>query len=167
MGGVEVGDVGIDICIPVVVEVVTQFQITAILFKTHSRAVVVGASVLCRDGAAELAASQLVGGFCLNGAVAAGAKINAGLHAVFLHRACHDIHHAAHGIRAVEHRCRTAKHFNTLCHQRLIAVGNGMSVDALILRVPVDEHEQLACTAGNTAQVDAAGASRRNAIAHH
>ena len=44
---IEVGDIGIDVGIPVVVEIVAQLHITAILLKAHTRAVVVGAVVLC------------------------------------------------------------------------------------------------------------------------
>ena len=56
----------------------------------------------------------------------------------------YDIHHAAHRIAAVEHTCRTTQHLYALGHQRLIAVADRMAIDALILRMAVDEHHQLA-----------------------
>ena len=46
LAGIEMGDVGIHIGIPMVVEVIAQFQVTPILLKTHAGTVVVGASIL-------------------------------------------------------------------------------------------------------------------------
>ena len=167
IAAVEMGDVSINVSIPVLREVVAQFQIAAILLKAHARTMVVGTIVLRCYSRRELAAANLVGGFSLNGAVTAGPQVDMGLHAILVHRACDDVEHAAHSIRAVEYGGRTAQYFHTVGHQGLIAVADGVAINALILRMPVDKHQQLACTARDTAQVDATRSSCRYAVTHH
>ena len=107
---------------------------------------IVRAVVLCRYGAAELPAAHLVRGFSLNGAVTACAQLDIGVHTILPGLTSDDVHHAPHGIATIEHTRRAAKHLHTFGHQRLIAVGDGMAVDALILRMTVNEHQQLSCT---------------------
>ena len=167
VGGIEVCHVGINIRVPVVVEVVAQLHVAAILFESHTRAVVVGATVLCRDGAAELTGAHLVRSFCLHRAIAACSKIDVGIHTVLAHSSGDDIHDTAHRVRTIKYRGRTTQHLYTFGHQRLITVGNGVTIDALILRMSVNQYQQLSSTACHTTQVDAASCTSRNTVTHH
>ena len=89
------------------------------------------------------------------------------LHTVLMHRSVDDVQYTAHGITSIEYGGRTTKHLYALCHQRLIAVGDGMTIDTVILRMSVDKYEQLSCTTRDTTQADSASSTSRYAVAHH
>ena len=86
---------------------------------------------------------------------------------VFPYLTGHDVQHSTHRVRAVKHASRASQHLDPLGHQRLIAVRDRMPIDALILRMSIDKHHQLACSTRDTTQVDTTSCTRRNAIAHH
>ena len=46
-----------------------------------------------------------------------------------------------------QHGGRATKHLYALGHQCVIAVGDGMAIDTVVLRMTVDEHQHLPCTA--------------------
>ena len=143
-----------------VVEVIAQLQVATILLETHARTVVVCATILGRHRAAELPAAYLVGCFGLEGAITARAKVDVCADAIFTSLTGHDVHHTSHRIASVKYRCRASQHLDALSHQCLITVGNGVTVDALILWMTVNENEQLTCTARDTTQIDTASGTR-------
>ena len=69
IGSVEVGDVGINVCIPVRCEVVGKFQVSSVLLETHIGTVVVGAAVLPSHHRRELALADGVRRLAGDGAV--------------------------------------------------------------------------------------------------
>ena len=84
-----------------------------------------------------------------------------------LHTARHDIDDTTHRITAVKQGGRTTKHLHALNHHRLIAVADGVAIDALILRMTVDEHQQLSGTSTDTTEIDASGSPATDTVAHH
>ena len=165
--GVEVRDVGIDVSVPVLVEVITQFQVTAILLEAHVGTVVVRAVVLRRHRGRELPAAHLVAYLRLDGTVTPRSCIDSGLYTVAVHAPRHNVDDTAHGVAAVKDGSRAAEYFHALSHQGLVTVGDGMAIDAVILRVTVDEYEKLPRAARDAPQVDAARSTGGHAIAHH
>ena len=69
IGSVEMGDVGINVCIPVRCEVVGKFQVSSVLLETHIGTVVVGTAVLPSHHRRELALSDGVRRLAGDGAV--------------------------------------------------------------------------------------------------
>ena len=57
-----------------------------------------------------------------------------------------DVDDTTHGVRAVYHRGRATQHLHTTCYQTLIAVAEGMTKDALVLGMTIDEHQHLTST---------------------
>ena len=173
MRSVEVREVGIDVGVPMLVEVVAQFQIAAVLLETHARTVVVRAAVLTGEGAGEASGTGLIGHLCLHRSVGAAAELQLGGNPVAtfaeggIAAPGDDVDDAAHRIAAVEHGGWAAEHFDPLGHECLVGIGDGVAVDALILRMTVDEHQQLSGTAADAAQVDAACSTAAHAVAHH
>ena len=98
VGGVEMGDVCIHIGFPVGIEVVTQFQVAAILLESHAGAVVVGAVILGSGGGGEFSAAHLGACLCLHRSITAGAHVDVRAPSVGLHATGHDVHHTAHGV---------------------------------------------------------------------
>ena len=120
---------------PMVADVVAQLQESTILFEAHIGTMVISTAVLCSDGAAEASQTDLIGGLSLNAAPTAGT--NGGIcRRGTTHRGLSrdNVHHASHRIRTIEHGGWTTQHLNTFSHQRQIAVGQRMAIDALILR---------------------------------
>ena len=143
-----------------VVEVIAQFQVTPILLKTHAGTVVVGASILGGNGARELSTAYLVGNLGLQGSIAACADIDICMNRIATCRATrYNIDDTTHRIRTIEHRGWSAQHFHAFSHQRLITVGNGMAIDALILWMTIDQHHHLTTAACYTAHVNTSGGS--------
>ena len=100
-------------------------------------------------------------------AVTAGTEVDMCPHAVALHLAGDDVQHAAHRIAPVEHRGGSAQHLHPFGHHRLVTVADRVTVDAVVLRMAVDEYQQLAAARSDAAQADASGGSRRYPVAHH
>ena len=98
------GDVGIDVGVPMLTEVIPQLHVAAILLETHAGTVVVGSSILGRDRAAEPAAAYLIGSLCLDSSITSCPKIDGGFHVVAICRGCtcDNVEHTAHGIASVE-----------------------------------------------------------------
>ena len=167
IAGIEMGDIGIHISIPMAIEIVPQFEITSILLKTHIGTVIVTTSILHGNGAAETTTPHLISGLCLNGTITSCTYINHRIDTIFMRCPSHDIDHAPHCIRAIKHRSRSTQHLDTLSHQCLIAVGNRMTENSLILGMTVNEHQQLTSTTCDTAKVNATSSTCRDTIAHH
>ena len=63
--GVETRQIPVEESIPMFVEIITEFQVTAILLKTHTRAMVVTTSVLGGNRTGEIPRTHLIGDFSL------------------------------------------------------------------------------------------------------
>ena len=107
---------------------------------------VVTPTILGSHGARESARTSLIVGIGLQSSITSSSQTKSRAHTIFMHTACHNIDDATHGIRAVEQRGRATKHLDTFGHHGLITVGDGMTIDALILRMSIDEHHHLAGT---------------------
>ena len=110
----------------------------------------IGTLVLCTHDAGELAESQPVGGIGTKRAITAPLQLYISLHAVCVHLACHDVHHTCHRIAAIEQRGRTSHHLHFLCHHGLVSIGYGVSHESCILRLSVNQHEEVCTTAHAT-----------------
>ena len=64
--GVETCQIPVEESIPMFVEIITELQVTAILLKTHTGAMVVTTSVLGSNRAGEIPRTHLIGDFSLN-----------------------------------------------------------------------------------------------------
>ena len=166
VGGVEVGHVYVAAQVPVAGYLIAQFGIAAVLFEAHVFAVAVGAVVRAADETRKLALPDAVGHLALQGVERAVSQVDVGLHPLLVHAAGDDVDDTAHGIRAIEHRGRSAQYLHPLGHERLVGIGDGVSEDAGILRVAVDEHHQPARAAAQSAQRDVPGSAARYAVTH-
>ena len=122
------------------------------------------ALILCTYDTGELAELHAVGGIGTEGAITAALELHVGLHAIGVHLSGHDIDHTCHGIAAVEQGGGTTQHFHFFCHHGLIGIGDGVPHESCILRLPVNEHEELG-TAAHTAHFQAACSSCAHTIA--
>ena len=165
--GVETRQIPVEESIPMFVEIITELQVTTILLKTHTGAMVVTTSVLGSNRTGEITRTHLIGDFSLNRSPGACTQIDIRTHAVLLHAARHDVDDSTHRITAVKHGSRATKHLHALSHHCLIAVADGVAIDALILRMTVDEHQQLSCTSADTTEIDASGSPATDTVAHH
>ena len=158
--GIEMDNVCIYIGVPVRCEVVGKFQVSSVLFKTHIGTVVVGTAVLPSHHRRELALSDGVRRLAGDGAVGAGANSDVGTHTVLQHLPRHYVYHSSHSIAAIDYRGWSAEHFYAFRHKCLVAVADRMSIDAVILRMSVDEYKQLSCSAADAAHVYTSGSTR-------
>ena len=105
---------------------------------------VVAPSILGSHGARESARTSLIVGIGLQSSITSSTQTNTRTHTILMHTASDDIDDAAHGIRTIEQRGRATKHLDTLGHHGLITIGDGMTINALILWMSIDEHHHLA-----------------------
>lgn len=164
--GVEVHHIDVGPHVPRLRNLIAQLGITAVLLESHVGAVPVGAVVRAADHRREPSLADAVRRFRLQCVIGAVADVGISLHALLAHPAGDDVHHAAHRVRTVEHRCRAAQHFDPFGHQRLVGIGDRVSHQPHVLRVPVDEHHQPPRASAQPAQGDASRGAVRHAVAH-
>ena len=128
---------------------------------------VVAPTILGSHGARESARTSLIVGIGLQSSIASSTQTNSRTHTILMHTTSDDIDDAAHSIRTIKQRGRATKHLDTLSHHGLITIGDGMTIDALILRMSIDEHHHLASSRRNTAQHHTARTTCADAITHH
>ena len=78
-----------------------------------------------------------------------------------------DIYNSSHRIASIKKRRRSAKHLHPIGNHRLVAVGNAVTENALILRMSVDENQHLCSSGGKSANIDAARTACTYTVAHH
>ena len=88
----------ISLQISVAADFITEFGITSILFKTHIRAMSVGAVVGTGEDTRKASFADTVSQFRFQGVVGTISRMEAGVESVLLHLAGNDIHHATHGV---------------------------------------------------------------------
>ena len=121
-------------------ELVAKLHIAAELFELAVRTMAVGTLILCAHDAGEAFLAEPVYAIDLHRAVAAALQTDVGLAAVLVHLARNDVHDPTHRIAAVQEAGRTADNLDLLRHYSLISIGNRMSHEPGVLRLPIYQY---------------------------
>jgi len=127
--------------IPRLRNLVSQFDITAILLELHILPVPVRTIIGTAHNTREPSFPDTIGNLRLQRVIRTVPRVSMCPDSILLHLPGNNINHSPHRVRTVQHGCRSPQHFYTFRQQRLVSIGDRVSHQPHVLRMSVNQHE--------------------------